>query len=60
MDYGVHVNGIEWPVVPMRGARLRVTMMPQHTKEHLDAFVTIFEKSLNQATETIQKYHEEK
>jgi glycine C-acetyltransferase len=29
---GVHVNGIEYPVVKMGQARLRVSIMPQHTK----------------------------
>jgi glycine C-acetyltransferase len=46
---GVHVNGIEFPVVKIGQARLRVNLMPQHTKEHLDAFVKLFEKSLNKA-----------
>lgn len=46
---GVHVNGIEFPVVKIGQARLRVNLMPQHTKEHLDTFVKLFEKSLNKA-----------
>lgn len=29
---GVHVNGIEYPVVKIGQARLRVSVMPQHTK----------------------------
>lgn len=29
---GVHVNGIEFPVVKIGQARLRVSLMPQHTK----------------------------
>lgn len=32
MDKGVHVNGIEFPVVKMGQARLRVNLMPQHTR----------------------------
>lgn len=32
MDMGVHVNGIEYPVVKIGQARLRVGLMPQHTK----------------------------
>ena len=39
MDNGIHVNGIEYPVVKIGQARLRVNLMPQHTKDHLDKFV---------------------
>lgn len=39
MDNGVHVNGIEFPVVKVGQARLRVNLMPQHTREQLDKFV---------------------
>jgi 7-keto-8-aminopelargonate synthetase-like enzyme len=46
MDLGVHVNGIEYPVVKIGQARLRVSLMPQHTHEHLDTFVRVFERSL--------------
>ena len=42
MDRGVHVNGIEYPVVKIGQARLRVCMLPQHTKAHMDTFVTVF------------------
>ncbi len=49
MDLGVHVNGIEYPVVKIGQARLRVSLMPQHTTEHLDTFVRIFERSLEKA-----------
>ena len=42
INSGVHVNGIEFPVVKIGQARLRVNLMPQHTKEHLDSFVEIF------------------
>ena len=42
MDMGVHVNGIEYPVVKIGQARLRVNLMPQHTRDHLDKFVEIF------------------
>lgn len=44
MDYGVHVNGIEYPVVGMNEARLRLNLMPQHTQENMDIFVEIFDK----------------
>ncbi len=46
---GVHVNGIEFPVVKLGQARLRVSIMPQHTKEQLDTFVRVFEKALMKA-----------
>ena len=39
MDMGVHVNGMEFPVVKLGQARLRVNLMPTHTKDHLDTFV---------------------
>lgn len=32
MDEGIHVNGIEYPVVALGQARLRLNLMPQHTK----------------------------
>lgn len=47
---GVHVNGIEFPVVKLGQARLRVSIMPQHTKEHLDTFVSVFETAMTRAT----------
>ena len=55
MDKGVHVNGIEYPVVAIGQARLRVSLLPQHTKEHLDLFIKIFEESLEKAKEIFDK-----
>ena len=55
MDHGVHTNGIEWPVVPIRQARLRVTIMPQHTIEHLDTFVSTFHKAFLESTQIFEK-----
>jgi glycine C-acetyltransferase len=52
---GIHVNGIEFPVVSMGQARLRVNLMPQHTHEHLDKFVELFEKCLAQSTKMMEK-----
>ena len=54
-NIGVHVNGIEYPVVKPGQARLRVNLMPQHTKYHLDTFVEVFEKSLAKANEIFEK-----
>jgi glycine C-acetyltransferase len=45
----VHVNGIEYPVVKIGQARLRVSLMPQHTTAHLDTFVSVFERSLEKS-----------
>lgn len=55
LDHGVHVNGIEYPVVKIGQARLRVNLMPQHTKEHLDTFVKVFELSLNKSNEIFER-----
>ena len=52
---GVHVNGIEYPVVKIGQARLRVSIMPQHTKEHLDTFVRVFEKALAKANQIFER-----
>jgi len=49
MDEGIHVNGIEFPVVSVGEARLRVNLMPQHTKEHMDLFIEKFESALKQS-----------
>ena len=54
-NLGVHVNGIEYPVVKIGQARLRVNLMPQHTKDHLDTFVELFEKSLEKSTAIFDK-----
>ncbi len=43
MDNGVHVNCVEFPIVKMGEARIRANLMPQHTKEHFDQFVTVFD-----------------
>ena len=52
---GIHVNGIEFPVVKVGEARLRVNLMPQHTKEHLDTFVDTFERCLKESTYIYEK-----
>lgn len=36
-------------MVKIGQARLRVSLMPQHTIDHLDTFVRIFERSLEKA-----------
>ena len=63
MDKGVHVNGIEFPVVKIGQARLRVSLLPQHTKAHMDRFVQVFEQSLQKANqileESMARYNEE-
>lgn len=52
---GIHVNGIEFPVVSIGQARLRVNLMPQHTKQHLDFFVEKFEKCLAESKLILEK-----
>ncbi|EGR34712.1 hypothetical protein IMG5_003450 [Ichthyophthirius multifiliis] len=49
MDNEVHVNGIEYPVVAMNEARLRLNLQPQHGEENMDIFVDIFDKVFKQA-----------
>lgn len=44
MDNGVHVNGIEYPVVAENEARLRLNLQPQHSFENMDIFVDTFDK----------------
>lgn len=50
------MNGIEFPVVSIGQARLRVNLMPQHTHEHLDTFVDTFERCLGQAQRIMDKH----
>lgn len=52
---GVHVNGIEYPVVKIGQARLRVNLMPTHTRNHLDTFIEVFEKSLERANKIFER-----
>ena len=63
MDKGVHVNGIEYPVVKVGQARLRVCLLPQHTKAHMDRFIQVFEESLKKSKTildlSVAKYNEE-
>jgi glycine C-acetyltransferase len=55
LSLGIHVNGIEFPVVSIGQARLRVNLMPQHTKAQLDLFVTKFESCLDQSKKMFDK-----
>jgi glycine C-acetyltransferase len=55
INLGIHVNGIEFPVVSVGEARLRVNLMPQHTKEHMDLFIEKFESALKQSNEIFEK-----
>lgn len=55
MNNGVHVNGIEYPVVAENEARLRLNLMPQHTFENMDIFVQVFDKVYKEA---VIVYHE--
>jgi glycine C-acetyltransferase len=55
INLGIHVNGIEFPVVSVGEARLRVNLMPQHTKEHMDLFIEKFESALKQSNLIFEK-----
>ena len=59
----MHVNGIEFPVVKVGQARLRVCLLPQHTQAHLDKFFDVFDESLAKASEifetSMEKFSEE-
>jgi len=49
MDEGIHVNGIEFPIVKKGESRLRVNLMPQHDKKNLDLFVDTLIKVIEKA-----------
>jgi glycine C-acetyltransferase len=59
MDNGIHVNGIEFPVVSIGKARLRVNLMPQHTQLQLDTFVEKFNACKAEAEKIIQDSYAE-
>lgn len=62
-EKGVITNIIEYPAVPKRGARLRIQVMANHTREDIDHFVCSLNKSLAQAKilrEKIQSWSENK
>lgn len=49
MDNGVHVNGIEYPVVGIGQARLRLNLMPKHDQKNIDIMVDSFDRSMKEA-----------
>lgn len=49
LEHGVFVQGIRPPTVPPNGSRLRITVMSEHTREHLDRAINAF-KSLQPGT----------
>jgi len=49
LDNNVIVNGIEFPIVPMGKARLRLQLQAIHTKEHLDTFLEKLENCSGKA-----------
>lgn len=55
MEHGVHVNGIEYPVVGSGKARLRLNIMPQHVPSNIDKMVTIFDKVYKLADKIVEK-----
>jgi glycine C-acetyltransferase len=42
-ERGVFVVGFTFPVVPKGEARIRVQIMSEHTRDHLDLALSIFE-----------------
>ena len=49
-ERGIYVNPVLYPAVPKRWARLRMSVMALHTKEHLDATLNALkdvDKALN-------------
>lgn len=40
-EAGIYVNPVLYPAVPRRLARLRISLMSEHTKEHLDAALNV-------------------
>ncbi len=38
-DYGLYIQPINFPTVPLGEERLRITVTPQHTKEHMDCLI---------------------
>jgi glycine C-acetyltransferase len=45
-ERGVIANLVEYPAVAKGSARLRLQVMPQHTREHVDRFVDGLEKAI--------------
>jgi len=42
-EAGIYVNTVLYPAVPKRLSRLRISIMAQHTKEHLDYTLEVLE-----------------
>lgn len=42
LELGLYAPPFRWPTVPMKTARIRVTPMADHTREHLDRAIAIF------------------
>jgi len=55
MENGVHVNGIEYPVVGSGKARLRLNIMPQHNEKNIDKMVAIFHRQYKIANKIMEK-----
>ncbi|CAD8074028.1 unnamed protein product [Paramecium sonneborni] len=54
LDEGIHCNGIEYPIVKMGQARLRVNLQPQHSKDQMDTFIETFDFCFKKATQITQ------
>jgi len=43
MDAGIYTNQIGYPAVPRKNARIRMSIMATHTREHMDKVLNAFE-----------------
>jgi 7-keto-8-aminopelargonate synthetase-like enzyme len=55
MENGVHVNGIEYPVVGSGKARLRLNIMPAHVEKNIDIMVKVFDKCYKLGNKIVEK-----
>jgi len=57
LKHGIYTNPIMYPAVSLKDARVRMSIMATHTKEHLDKALDAFEfvsKKLNLAPPSAQ------
>lgn len=56
VNKGAILNGVEFPSVPKKMARLRAQLQPNHTKEQLDFLVEKMKESYKEAQEIINNF----
>lgn len=57
-DMGAIANLVEYPAVPQGGARFRVQVMADHTKQDIDLLVTLMRKAMVSADEIYRSIRE--